>query len=121
MRFRLPILLSLFVLCSLQMQAQTYTNPSSTLPPDSANGSASAIDLRTIPIAQPVLPAPAGVAVTLRAHEQLRQGDVYTLRGEVEIRYKSYSLRADTITYNAATGDVQAQGHVQLDGGPDNE
>ena len=125
MRVRLPILLSLFLLCSLHMQAWAVTGPSSAQTPDAANNSAdnsaSTIDLRSIPIAQPVPAAPTGVPVTIRAHEQNRQGDLYTLRGEVEINYKSYILRADTMTYDAATGDVHADGHVQLNGGPDNE
>ncbi len=75
----------------------------------------------SIPLAQPVPTVPSGVPITIHAQEQEKQGDLYTLHGEAEVDYKDYVLRADTITYNAATGAVEAQGHVQLDGGPDQE
>jgi LPS-assembly protein len=54
---------------------------------------------------------------TIRAIQQEKHGDVYNLRGDVEIDYKDLVLRADQATYNDATGDVIATGHVTLDGG----
>ena len=62
-----------------------------------------------------------GEEVTIRAKQQEKAGDVYQLRGDVEISYRQFTLRADQITYNAATGDVEAEGRVVLDGGPHDE
>lgn len=138
MRVRFGFLLSLFVLChpqtqawALSAQAAETARPGSsavTPAPNSTPSPSADIpnapgepDVSDVPVAQPVPAPPTGTTVTLRAQQQERQGDVYTLSGEVEIDYKDYVLRADRITYNAATGDVQADGHVQLDGGPDNE
>ncbi len=56
--------------------------------------------------------------VTIKARQQSRQGDVYTLEGDVEILYGNYVLRAEHGTYNEATGDVEASGGVVFEGGP---
>jgi LPS-assembly protein len=71
------------------------------------------------------VPASAGFAqgeeVTIKAREQEKQGNIYTLRGDVEIDFRTYVLRADEIIYNAETGGVEANGSVVLDGGPHDE
>ncbi|HZR29155.1 MAG TPA: LPS assembly protein LptD [Terriglobales bacterium] len=54
---------------------------------------------------------------TIRAIHQEKHGDIWTLRGDAEIDYKDLVLHADQITYNDATGDAVATGHVTLDGG----
>ncbi len=59
--------------------------------------------------------------VTIRALQQEKDGSIYHLRGEVEIRYRTYILHADQVTYNADTGDSELEGHVVLDGGPYDE
>lgn len=59
--------------------------------------------------------------VTIRAVQQEKEGSIYHLRGEVEIRYRTYILHADQVTYNANTGDSELEGHVMLDGGPYDE
>ena len=74
-----------------------------------------------IPIAEPIPAPPAGVPVTIRARHQERRGDVYDLRGGVEIDYEDYVILADHATYNTATGQVDADGHLQVTGGRDNE
>ncbi len=99
------------------------------LPPDhfdaSAAASGSNLDIpdapSAIPIAQPVPAPPTGVPVTIHAQQQEKHGDIYDLSGDVEIDYKDYVVRADHVTYNNATGEVTADGHLQLDGGPDHE
>src|ERR1700756_342116 len=55
--------------------------------------------------------------VTIDAHECEKEGDVYTLRGAVEIDFTEYKFHGDTVTYDSATGDVTATGHVSIDGG----
>ncbi|MGC2210993.1 MAG: LPS assembly protein LptD [Candidatus Korobacteraceae bacterium] len=72
-------------------------------------------------------PPPAGAAtgvmqpsqeVTIRARQQEKRGDIYTLDGDVEILFQNYVLRADHGTYNEATGEVQGSGRLVFDGGP---
>src|ERR1022692_3791455 len=55
--------------------------------------------------------------VTIRAVQQEKDGAIYHLRGQAEIHYRTYILRADQVTYNADTGDSELEGHVVLDGG----
>ena len=59
--------------------------------------------------------------VRIQAIEQEKDGSTYKLRGQAEIRYRTYILYADEITYNSDTSDATAQGHVVLDGGPSDE
>jgi LPS-assembly protein len=63
----------------------------------------------------------SGEEVTIYAKTLEKKGDVYTLKGDVEIDYRTYVLRAEEITYNRDTGDVNATGKVVLDGGPHDE
>jgi len=59
--------------------------------------------------------------VRIQATEQEKVGPMYKLRGHVDIRYGSYSLYADEITYNSDTGEATAEGHMVLEGGPTDE
>jgi LPS-assembly protein len=59
--------------------------------------------------------------VTITAITQEKIGPIYKLHGQAEIHYGVYILRADELTYNADTGQATADGHVVLDGGPNNE
>ncbi|MGB7584246.1 MAG: LPS assembly protein LptD [Terriglobales bacterium] len=59
--------------------------------------------------------------VTITALQQEKQGTLYLLHGNAEIDYGAYVLHADEVTYNSATGDAKAEGHVILDGGPNDE
>ena len=88
--------------------------PQPNLPPSQS-------DLRNPPIAVLIPTLPSGIPVTIHAREQQRVGDVYRLHDEIEIDYQDYVVRADDATYNSATGDLTASGHLQVDGGPDNE
>lgn len=74
-----------------------------------------------IPVAEPEAAAPTGTPVRIRANQQRKQGDIWTLTGEVAIEYRDYILRADRITYNGETEQAEAEGHLQLEGGPDDE
>ena len=59
--------------------------------------------------------------VRIQAIEQEKDGPVYKLRGHVEVRYGTYSLYADEMTYNSDTGEASGEGHLVLDGGPNDE
>jgi LPS-assembly protein len=74
---------------------------------------------------QPALPSSPSAAntqeVTIRALEQEKDGPVFKLRGQAEIHYRTYVLYGDNIDYDSDTGDATADGHVVLDGGPNDE
>jgi len=75
-----------------------------------------------VPSSLPVAPSSqAGEEVTIHAQQQEIARPLYKLRGQADIRYRTYILYADEITYNEATGDTQLEGHVVLDGGPYDE
>ena len=74
-----------------------------------------------VAVATPAPAAQSGVPVKIEARVQRKQGDLYTLNGAVVIHYRNYVVHADRATYNQATGEVTADGHLMLDGGPDNE
>ncbi len=60
---------------------------------------------------------PVGDEVIIKARQQEKKGDVFTLSGDVEVAYRDIILRADEITYDQSTGDVKANGHVVVEGG----
>ena len=63
----------------------------------------------------------AGQEVDIQAVTQEKIGDVYKLRGNVVIHFRNFVINADDVTYNDATGDVVAQGHLVFEGGPHDE
>jgi LPS-assembly protein len=72
----------------------------------------------------PAAIAPSGTAteeVKVSAITQEKDGPVFKLRGAAEVRYHSYILYADEMTYDSQTGEATAEGHVVLDGGPYDE
>ena len=71
-----------------------------------------------IPVAQPQPAPPAGEPIRWTANEQKREGDVWTLNGNVAIYYENYTLHADKVVYHQSTSEVEADGHLQLTGGP---
>lgn len=64
---------------------------------------------------------PTGNEVIIKAREQEKAGDVFTLRGDVEVAYRDVVLRADEIVYDQSTGEIKATGHVVVSGGPHDE
>ncbi len=62
-----------------------------------------------------------GEPITFRALKQEKAGDVYWLRGDAEVLFRTYTLRADEISYNDRTGDITATGHLRFLGGPHGE
>jgi LPS-assembly protein len=55
--------------------------------------------------------------VVIDAQECEQAGKIYTLRGDVQIQFSDYTFHGDLVTYDSASGDVTAKGHVSLDGG----
>jgi LPS-assembly protein len=71
-----------------------------------------------LPEAKPE-PAPQlGTPVDWEAQRQQWAGDTVTLTGNVVLHYNDYVLTADKVTYNRATTELEAEGHLRLAGGP---
>ena len=66
-------------------------------------------------------PEAPGEQVTIQARQQEKIGPVYHLRGEVVIQFRNLVLRGDEVTYDSASGEISAQGHLVFDGGPHDE
>jgi LPS-assembly protein len=71
--------------------------------------------------AKPTAAVLPGELITSRAKQVEKVGDIYTLRGDVEVTFRRYTLKADEITYNAVSGEITATGHIVFDGGPHDE
>jgi LPS-assembly protein len=56
--------------------------------------------------------------VEITARECDKAGEVYTLRGEVEIKSGDYIFHGDTVTYDGASGEATTTGNARLEGGP---
>lgn len=128
MKSRTFLCITLLVLCHPQLWSQAVTKqfpPSAAEPAGEGNiAQISGGPVATsIPVAQVVEPPPAGVPVRIEADTQsyakTTAGMVYTLAGHVLIHYRDYVIQADRATYNQTTSGVVAEGHLQLDGGPD--
>jgi len=124
------ITLSLFLHPRLWAQAVT-----TQLPPVPGAQAASAVSVADLPddpstksqlpeahvVPQPQAGVPVHIVADQQGWKSLPNGNLYTLSGNVEIDYRNYILHADQATYNDGTGEVVAQGHLMIDGGPDDE
>ncbi len=70
---------------------------------------------------RPARPGEPGEQVIIKADEQEKKGDVFTLRREVEITFRHYVLRGDEVVYDEGSGQITATGHVTFVGGPHDE
>jgi LPS-assembly protein len=125
------VIITLLALCHLPICAQTLTN---SLPTDNqAPRSVSAMPLTAdsasplpddpgqeiLPIAQPEPAAPTGRPVSWRADRETWVGEIVTLYGVEDLHFRDYVMRADKVTYNRKTTELEAEGHLQVAGGPD--
>ena len=134
MRPRNLVFITLLALCHLELGGQTLTNALPSPSQSAANASVSSPAVpspddpgaslpddpgqEVLPVAQPE-PAPAtGVPVQWDANHQNWAGDVLTLTGDVVFHYRDYILRADKVVYNQSTSELEAEGHLQVAGGP---
>ena len=60
-------------------------------------------------------------STTICALEQEKDGDVYKLRGDVEIHYRTYVFHGEEVVYDSNTGEVTATGPFTIDGGPNDD
>ena len=101
MNLRTLRIITLTFVCHLLLAHLAFT---SQLPASSSTGGS-------------VTPLPSQ-EVTIRALQQEKQGDIYKLDGDVEITFQRYVMRAEHVTYNDASGAMEATGRVVFDGGP---
>jgi LPS-assembly protein len=134
MRPRTLVCITLLALCHLQLRGQALTNglPAPAQAPagiaSNASGS-TAVQIsqsslpddpgqELLPVARPEPEPATGVPVQLNANRQTRVGDVFTLDGNVVVHYSGYILRADKVVYHQSTSVLEADGHLQVSGGP---
>jgi LPS-assembly protein len=110
------LLVTALILCHLQLWPQSLTKQFPSVPRPS-----SLPDAPDYPIAEVVQTPAVGVPVRLEAREQEKRGSVYLLTGDVKIDYKDYKLSADKVSFNEETKEAEADGHVRLAGGRNNE
>jgi len=71
-----------------------------------------------LPVAQPEQIPQTGVPVSWKADRETWVGRTATLYGVEDFHYRDYVLRADKMVYNQETSELQAEGHLQMSGGP---
>ena len=129
MHLRIFLFITLLTLCHLRLAGQGLTNalpPGPDLSTGNAPGTPSSPpaalpdspDQYFLPIAKPEPTRETGTPVRWEAKEQTRQGDVWTLSGGVVIYFGDYVLHADKVLYHQSTSELDAEGHLQLSGGP---
>jgi LPS-assembly protein len=125
MRPRNLVFITLLALCHLQLGGQALTN---ALPAGASGGAEGAQAQQTalpddpgqemVPVAEPEPEPASGVPVEFEALRQDRVGDTLTLTGDVVAHYRTYILRADKVVYHQDTSELEADGHLELAGGP---
>lgn len=56
--------------------------------------------------------------VEITARQCEKTGDVYILRGDVDVHFGDYHFHGETVTYDASTGEASSDGAATFDGGP---
>jgi LPS-assembly protein len=122
------VFITVVTLCHLQLAAQMLTNalpPAQSSASGASNGHNSAVSQlpddpgqEAIPIAKPEPLPPAGIPLRWEAGLQTWEGDTVTLSDGVVVYYRDYIIRADKIVYHRSTSELEAEGHLQVAGGP---
>jgi LPS-assembly protein len=86
--------------------------------PGNESSSAASQNTNQLPIAVPEPQPSTGVPVQIEALTQTRAGELWTLAGNVVIHYRGYVIRAGKITYDQTTSEMQAEGQLEITGGP---
>jgi len=120
--------ITLLLLCHPQMHAQLLTNalPAQVTtvqqqPPAGNPVAGDAIpddpEQQLLPVAKPEPLPPSGTPIRWEALQQTRVGDTWTLTGEVVVFYKNYVIHADKVIYHQSAATIEADGHLQVEGG----
>jgi LPS-assembly protein len=131
MRPRYLVCITLLAVCHLQLGAQAPEVLTNALPSAQATegGGGQSLGIpapsalpddpgqEMVPVAEPE-PAVTGTPVEWQAKHQEWAGSTLTLSGNVVGHYRDYVIRADNVVYNRATTELEADGHLQVSGGP---
>ncbi len=121
----------MMALCHWMVRGQVLTNalpPAQIAPPPHDSSEASLPGehglpddpgQEALPIAQPEPIPRGGIPVEWKADRQTWAGHTATLYGVEEFHYRDYVLRADKVVYNQETSELEAEGHLQMSGGPE--
>src|SRR5665213_169817 len=77
--------------------------------------------LPNLPLAVPIAVDDNSLPLTIEADLSSRYGKLDRLEGNVVIHYNGRTVRADRIAYDAETGDLTLDGHVDVLGGDNDE
>ncbi len=120
------VCITLAALCHPQLRAQTLINVAPPPAKEAAGAQQSADSLPEDP-GQEILPlaalepeAATGVPIRFEADEQSWSeiSRTWTLSGHVTVHYRDYVIRADKAVYQQDTSELDADGHLQVAGGP---
>lgn len=98
--------------------AQAPGNPIQSAPDGAAPPLPDDPGQEVLPLAQPEPEPVSGVPVQWKADRQTWVRDTATLYGVEEFRYRDYVMRADKVVYHRDTSALEAEGHLQVSGGP---
>ena len=131
MRPRYLLCITLLAVCHLQLGAQAPEVLTNALPSvQTAAGAGQGPGIlapdtlpddpgqEMVPVAEPEPEPSTGTPVAWEAKHQEWAGDTLTLSGDVVVHYRDYVIRADNVVYNRATTELEADGHLQIAGGP---
>jgi LPS-assembly protein len=129
MILRIRFLITALFLCHQLLASALVTSqlPSDNSDPSSVPSSPQTTQKTETPASSSSTPCAQHAATqdsdsaTICSDQQEKIGDVYKLHGKAEIRYRTYVLRADELTYDSNSGEAAASGHFPLDGGPNDD
>ncbi len=99
------------------LAAQQVTSQAPPARQDDQHG----IALPDLPRAAPITVDDNTLPLTIEADLASRYNNLDRLEGNVVIHYNGRTVRADRITYDATTGDLTLEGHVDVAGGDNDE
>ena len=97
----------------LAQEVTTLATPAATLP--DAPGAV------RYPAAEVVTATEDTTLVKIASDTQSKQASLYVLDGDVVIEYRDRVIQADHMEYNTETGELTANGHLHVSGGPNHE
>ena len=120
---RTLVFITILALCHLQTRGQALTNAAPPAAQEQAAAEPEAVlpddpGQEALPIAEPEPIPETGFPIVLSADHQSWAGKVWTGSGHVEVHYRNYVLLADKVVYHQSTTELEAEGNLQLAGGP---
>jgi LPS-assembly protein len=104
----------------LAQQVTTQATPPGDAP-QSSRGLPDEPGVTRYPQAEVLPPANDTTAVEIESDTQSKLGSRYVLDGDVVITYRDRIIKADHMEYDAETGEITADGHFHVTGGPNHE